>query len=244
MIVDSHLHINKVNYLDYIKLINEYQIKLLLNADSIDELSFFKKVFSNELKNNKIKLSFGIHPWFSDKHIDFEKLLSFYENVDVVGEIGMDNEWSNVDLAIQKSVFIKQLKIAEKLEKPIILHTKGMEKEILKIIKNYSMNKLVHWYDDEKYLNKYIDESCYFSINPDYFENEIVKNVAKKVPLDRLLIESDGLDALEWVFKKKFSVIDSYKLMDDTIKEIAKVRDIAYEELKSIMHENYLRFLC
>ena len=80
----------------------------------------------------------------------------FYE----IGEIGLDNVWCTVDLGVQRTVFERQLAFAQQLGKPVVLHTKGMEREILDTIRYYPKRYLVHWYACPHWLQDYIDLGC------------------------------------------------------------------------------------
>ena len=57
-------------------------------------------------------------------------MLPLLKQASIIGEIGMDSVWCDVDLEIQKEVFEKQLQLAKEWDKPVILHTKGQEKTI------------------------------------------------------------------------------------------------------------------
>ena len=57
---------------------------------------------------------------------------------------------------------------------------------------------MVHWYSCEDYIKDYMDLDCYFTIGPSLYKDKAVEQVAKTISLQRLLIESDGLDALAW----------------------------------------------
>ncbi len=200
MLVDSHTHIREAEFTVFKQILCASELKMLVNTMNKTEYDKISEFFKSEIEAKKVYLSFGIHPWDADK-IDFTKpepfgeFTGFYKNVSAIGEIGLDNEWCDVDLEIQKKVFIAQLDIAQKLNKSVVLHTKAREQEIAEIIKNYSVKKLVHWYDDEVYLDEYIKQDCYFTINPDYLINDTIKNIVKRVPLDKLLLETDGIKA-------------------------------------------------
>ena len=143
----------------------------------------------------------GIHPWYADRYQlrDMEQWMGLCP---VIGEIGMDNVWCDVDLKIQEERFRQQLKLARGQNKPAILHTKGQEKQIAEIIRTYPNRYLVHWYSCQEHLEDYLDFDCYFSIGPDVWWNEAVAQVVKKVPRHRLLVETDGLDSVRWAFEE------------------------------------------
>lgn len=139
----------------------------------------------------------GIHPWYADRYTT-EEILPYLEKAPVIGEIGMDSIWCQVPLPVQEAMFRTQLSLACRLHKPVVLHTKGQEKNIAAILQEYPNRYLVHWYSCEDNLEDYRKLDCYFSIGPDVWWNPAVQNVALQVPLHRLLIETDGLEAVRW----------------------------------------------
>ena len=143
----------------------------------------------------------GLHPWHADQY-KISDTLPFLQRCPVIGEIGMDSVWCNTPLDIQEQVFREQLALACRLRKPVILHTKGQEKKIASIIKEYPNTYLVHWYSCESFLEDYIALDCYFSIGPDVWWNPAVRRVAETVPLHRLLIETDGMSAVKWAYEE------------------------------------------
>ena len=104
---------------------NEYGISGICNvANEIEfELVHQKQLF----------YSCGVHPWNASLDT-FESMLPLLKKAPIIGEIGMDSVWCDLDLNIQKEVFEKQLQLAYALNKPVILHTKGQEKTILEFV--------------------------------------------------------------------------------------------------------------
>ncbi len=139
----------------------------------------------------------GIHPWYADRY-RLEDMERWMASCPVIGEIGMDSVWCDVNLQVQEERFREQLYLARNDRKPVVLHTKGQEKEIASILREYPNRYLVHWYSCDAHLEKYLDMDCYFSVGPDVWWNTAVQQVACKVPADRLLVETDGLDAVRW----------------------------------------------
>ncbi len=73
-----------------------------------------------------------------------------------------------------------------------------MRKRDLKLYPSLPNHYLIHWYSSLDYQQDYIDLGCYFSIGLDLKKNPAVWQLAKAVPIDHLLIETDGLHAAEW----------------------------------------------
>lgn len=221
------------------QIVGQGKMTGLINAASITEFEAYIAVPG-------IYVSFGIHPWQSEEYADLEKiseLEEFFTGADAVGEIGMDSVWCDCDLGIQRKVFEFQLDMAEALKKPIVLHTKGMELEIAEILEKYSMKKLVHWYGSDKHLDRYMDMNCYFTVSIDLKSNPIMQGLVEKVPVERLLVESDGTEAAAYMFNRKFNLYEIKDLLTSNMEWIAEKKGIDLKTLEIQMEENFKRFL-
>ena len=227
--IDAHVHVT-ADLLPYL-----HSVRCIPNADSPGEYAFLKS-------NGFPILSAGIHPWKADVTA-WEEMEPVLREVPVMGEIGLDSEWCSVDMDTQRRVFRRQLELAVQLCKPVILHTKGMEREILDTIRHYPNRYLVHWYDSEDYLADYIALDCFFTVGPDVLLNPNTAQLARTVPLYRLLIESDGLEGIAWGQGKDLSPTDYPNAMEQHLKAVAKLRGMTAEALLQRMEENLNRFL-
>ena len=142
----------------------------------------------------------GLHPWHAAAY-SLEEMLPYLTAAPIIGEIGMDSVWCDIPLALQEEVFRAQLRLACEQNKPVILHTKGQERQIASILKEYPNHYLVHWYSSEEAPDDYLALDCYFSIGPDVWWNPAVQQTAVLIPQNRLLIETDGLEAVRWAFE-------------------------------------------
>ena len=87
-------------------------------------------------------------------------------------------------------------------EKPVVLHTKGQEKHIARLIRAYPNTYLVHWYSGGEGLSDFLDLDCYFTIGPDVFYQPAVQKAAVLAPENRLLVETDGCSAVKWAYEQ------------------------------------------
>lgn len=199
----------------------------------------------------------GIHPWYADRY-ELKDMEKWMKLCPVIGEIGMDSVWCNVDLKIQETKFRQQLELAVNQNKPVILHMKGQEKKISEVIGEYPNRYLIHWYSCSSHLESYIEQDCYFSVGPDVWWNPAVKQTAQKVPINRLLIETDGLSAVKWAYEegmkdcgkhtmrepgvheKKISVESALKT---TLETVARIRNIPIREAGYQIRDNLIHFI-
>lgn len=218
---------------------------LLRKIGWMDHLSSDDSVSGFSCSDQTLIPTCGLHPWHADRHT-VSDMKPYLEAVPVIGEIGMDSVWCSVPPELQKTVFCQQLDLACEMKKPVILHTKGQEKEIAAIIRNYPSRYLVHWYSCENHLEEYLALDCYFSIGPDVWWNPAVQQAAKKVPLNRLLVETDGFSAVKWAWDEApvqekpepaRTISDS---LQNTIITVAKLRNLPPETIAQITRDNLI----
>ena len=232
-IIDGHIHVTK----ELISILRESKIACIANADSPKEYAMLKTADVPEMI-----VSAGIHPWKADS-TDWKTMEPILREVRVIGEIGLDSEWCNVDMEIQRKIFRRQLELAVQLKKPVILHTKGMEREILDIIKEFPNRYLVHWYSCADYLSAYISLGCWFTVGPSVRSDKNVEAVAQNVPINRLLIESDGIEGISWGQNRKVQEWNYRKCMQEHLGAVAEIRRCESQKLLRKMKWNLDEFV-
>lgn len=236
MLIDAHCHIHNQAFS---RLLKKEQIRGIINCDSQAEYLQIKEWLG---ENTHLTLSAGIHPWKADQ-ANWQEMLSCFEQVQVIGEIGLDNEWCDIPMVIQKEVFERQLKYAMLQQKPVVLHTKGMEKEIAEIIQRYPNRYLVHWYSSLQHLEAYLAQDCYFTIGPSVYQDQAVQQVVEKVPLSRMLIESDGIEAIEWAIGQEIPLSTYKKVLEQTLAYIAAHKQVSIAQLEQQVERNLLAYI-
>lgn len=210
-------------------------VRCIANADCKEEYEF--------LRESGISLiSAGIHPWKADV-TPWNEMQPILREVPVIGEIGLDSEWCSVALDVQLTVFRRQLELAMELQKPVILHTKGMEREILETVRQYPNRYLVHWYACGEHLREYISLGCWFTVGPDVRMDQDVEQLARTVPLEKLLIESDGVEGVAWGQNCSLTAAEYLLAMQRHLETVAALRGVDAEALLRQMQRNLDVFL-
>lgn len=246
-IYDFHTHIAD---LETIEKYYESNVIPVINCQNADEFKKINKMFET-IKNNRsfeeIRpfMSIGIHPhdsWKYEKDISdvYEEII---KKVPLVGEVGMDGCWCDVSFDIQEKVFRESLNLAKKYNKAVILHTKSMEKRIYEIIKDYDLDFIVHWYSCKDYIKEFIDKGCYFTVGPAILIDENIRSLVKRAPIDRLLLETDGIEALEWLFKKDYRAEYIRRSLEVVCEEISLLKNMSKEEMFQNLQKNSERLL-
>jgi len=198
-IYDAHLHLQMeelagINLAAYLKEVSQVVVNGTCPQD-------WEQVAAlTESYPEKIIPSFGVHPWEVNEVAEgWEELLIQYlerfPNAGV-GEIGLDKWMKGYDLERQKEVFLKQLKIAQRLRRPMTIHCLkawGSLREILP--EEVEVPFLLHAYGGPReYLLEFIEKGAYFSFSPYFFHErkEATRAVFKEIPLDWILLETDA----------------------------------------------------
>ncbi|MDD4564526.1 MAG: TatD family hydrolase [Eubacteriales bacterium] len=202
MLIDAHLHITQRDVEDGIlNIMDEMDYYGLTAGTNPPDCAW---IASLAQRQKHIIPTFGLHPWYADQY-ELKDMMIYLQSCSIIGEIGMDSVWCYTDLDTQRKVFLAQMDIAQERGCPVILHTKGQEKEIGEIISDYSIPIIIHWYSSQKYLDLYLKRDCYFTVGPDVLKNKAVQHVVKDVALNRLFVETDGTNAIEWAIGRAVS---------------------------------------
>ncbi|RGY96915.1 TatD family hydrolase [Clostridium sp. AM58-1XD] len=238
-IFDAHAHLGTE---EERRIRKEQGIRTIYCASDPKEAKLLKTVMAEDGKQQAYG-SFGLHPWNAGK-IRFEDMKPYLDHADIIGEIGMDSVWCENSLTIQEEVFRRQLELACRENKPVILHTKGQEQRTADIIKEYPGRYLVHWYSDEKGegFETFLALGCYFTVGPDGEKCEAVKRVIRDVPLSKLLIETDGWPAVCWALGEVPMESMSDILLQST-SLIAMIKHVDVETVKKQLEKNFTEFI-
>lgn len=235
-IYDAHAHLGTE---EERKIRKDQGIITLYSASTKEEWEQICRMKREE----DVPASLGVHPWNGEK-TEISQLEPYFHQAQAIGEIGMDSLWCSVPLDIQEKVFRSQLKIASEKHMPVILHTKDQEKRISAIIKEFPNRYMVHWYSNEKGegFSDFLEEGCYFTVGPDGETNPAVQRVIKEVPLNRLLIETDGWPAVCWALGE-VPLEKLRETLERSILLIAKKKNRNVTAVESQLEENFTEFL-
>ena len=244
-LIDTHTHINyleKITPDESVKNAIENGVDILLvpaaSPADIDSVPEFVKKFDN------VYGMLGVHPedaekW-SDDILDKIREYSKSEKIVAIGEIGLDYYWDKEHKDIQKDIFIKQVKLANELNLPISVHDRDAHKDTFDILKEYNKTSKVvmHCFSGSvEFARECLKEGWYIAIGGVVTFKSAYKmqEVAKAVPLDRLLLETDAPYLTPVPFRGRENQPAYVKYV---AKEIAKLRGITFEELAQATTNN------
>lgn len=169
--------------------------------------------------------SIGIHPWYIDENrletdlkIIEEKLQT--KNCLAIGECGLDKR-IEVPFDLQVSVFEKQLTLAEKYKKPVVIHCVAAYQEVIEIKKKMkiSVPMIIHGFaKNNQIAQQLIKEGFYLSFGKYLLKNPDLKTVFENVPNNRFFLETD---TIEETIKEVYKLASEYKQLNN--KELQEV---------------------
>jgi len=251
MLIDSHAHLDDRRFdVDREKIIKNMKndgIDIILHP-SADMTSSVKAVNTAQ-KNENIYAAVGFHP-HSAKEMDEDSLeiiksLAKKDKVIAIGEIGLDYHYDNSPRDIQKKWFIEQIRLAKDLDLPFIVHDREAHGDILKILKeeNYEgMRGIIHCYSGSyEMAQEFIKLGFLISIaGPVTFKNaRRVKEIVKKLPLEKLLIETDSPYLAP---EPKRGRRNEPAYVRYVASEIAEIKNLSFDKVAEATSENFINF--
>ncbi|WP_077303878.1 TatD family hydrolase [Terribacillus halophilus] len=196
-------------------------------------------------KYDFVYAAIGWHPVdaidMTDTDLERIEELSTHPKVVAIGEMGLDYHWDKSPKDVQKDVLRQQIQLARRVKLPIIIHNREATADIIPILREEGaaeVGGIMHCYSDEADLiQEFLDMNFYISLGgPVTFKNaRAPKEVAKIVPADRLLIETDCPYLAPHPNRGKRNEPAYVKLVAE---QIAELRGIGYEELAELTMRN------
>ncbi len=244
-IINTHSHVNmlrETNIDEAIQNAIDNKIVTIVPSSSVQDIfdtdNFIKKyndvygyvgVFPEEVKD------------FSDKTLsDMEEIIKSNPKIIGIGEIGLDYYWDKSFKELQKEVFIKQIEFANQMNLPLNIHSREAHLDTLEILKKYNKNStaIMHCFSGSlEFARECIKEGIYIALGGVVtFKNaKKTKEVAKNIPLEYLLLETDDPYLAPVPFRGKENQPMYVKYVAE---EIANLRGITPEEVAKTSTEN------
>lgn len=236
--IDTHTHINCIEDFSIDEILKNASDngveKLIVPSAYASDIDIVAELAS---KYENVYGLLGVHPsevkdW-TDDLIDKIKECAKSPKIVGIGEIGLDYYWDKSFNDLQKEVFIKQINLANELNFPISVHDREAHKDSFDILTEFNKNSIVimHCFSGSvEFMHECVKQGWYIAIGGVVtFKNAIkMKEVAKEVPLDKLLIETDAPYLTPVPYRGKTNQPAYVKYVAE---EIANLRNTSFEEI-------------
>lgn len=192
-----------------------------------------------------IKAAFGIHPEFADQlnEENFKRIeeLCRLEECVAVGEIGLDCYWPEPDVSIQKPWFERQMDLARRIGKPMVVHSRDAAQETYEMMKAAGAGDIggvVHCFSYSKEMAKlFVDMGFYIGVGGviTFKNGKKLKEVIEYIPLEHIVLETDCPYLAPVPFRGKRN---SSLLLPYVVEAISQIKGISREEVERITWDN------
>lgn len=241
--IDTHCHILKDYYDNIDEVINNMD-GYIINSGYDDNSNL--EVIESVNKYNNVYGVIGIQPEELNKMTDdtYNIIESNMNNPKIVGigEIGLDYHWDDSNKEEQKKVFRKMLDIANKYNKPVVIHSRDAHQDTFDILKEYKDIKgVLHCYSGSLELaREYIKMGYMLGIGGvlTFKNSKKLVEVVKDIPLEYLLLETDSPYLSPEPFRGKTNYPNYIEFV---ARKIAEIKDISYEDVIKVTTMNAIR---
>ena len=249
MLVDSHCHLNFPELLN-----NLPAIKLAMQDNQVGHalcisvtLPDFPQVLALAESNDNFYASVGVHPDYENiEEPTLESLLTLanHPKVIAIGETGLDYFRLTGDLEWQRNRFRTHIRAAISSGKPLVIHTRNAAEDTLRIMREENaqiVGGVMHCFTENLDVAlQAIELGFYISFSGIItFKNAlIIKEVAKNIPLNRILVETDSPYLAPTPYRGK---INQPSYVKHVAEEVARLRGISLEEVSVATTENFFR---
>jgi TatD DNase family protein len=246
-LIDAHVHLSDAEYDGHID-------ELVIDAKNAGVTALVTNSMDLQTCQNDVKLAekypdlvypaLGIHPWnvniITDKEL--QETIDFIQKqkgiVKAIGEIGLDYKYETI-WEKQIMVFEKMLHLAETLELPVIIHSRGTTDKIVEMLPSYRLKRvLLHWFSHPmSALSKALDNGYFITEGPPVTYSNGIREVVDKTPITNLLTETDG-PVTYW--KQPFNgQLTKPSYIRNVVEAVAEIKKMQVDEVAQQIIRNF-----
>lgn len=219
-------------------------VKLIINSGSSVPSSHRSVALAHSY--DFMRASVGVFPLeaytVEEGWLEEIKTMAGDKAVVAIGEIGLDYFQPDADRETQKKVFIPQLELAKSLNLPVVIHDRDADEDMLRILRCHPVSGMIHrFFSKAEYGFAFLDMGLYLGIGPaiTYPDAGHLIEVVKKMPLDRLVLETDCPFLPTKAHEGSRATSD---MLTEVVETISQVRgDVSPEQVADAALSNALR---
>jgi len=242
MLVDTHCHLDDEAFdCDRAEVVKLFKSRggaaIISNGTNLESN---KKVLKIAEKYKIVKAALGLYPTDALQLKSIDKTLNFIrENrskIIAIGEVGIDyfHVKDSKERAREGEIFKEVIKLANEIDLPLIVHSRSAESTVLEVLKLAKVPVVLHFFcgsaDDVKIA---IDRGYYFSIPTSITQSKTMRKLARRVPLDQILTETDA----PYLCPRKGRNEPSY--IRAVIDRIASLKGVSVKEVEGQVWKNF-----
>jgi TatD DNase family protein len=242
MLYDIHCHLDKLSDVSgALQRAKDVGVKLIL-VNGLNP-SHNREVIEFVKQDDILRAALGLYPndalELSQKEIDEELQFIKKHKPLAIGEIGLDYHWDDEHKEEMKQTFRKCLQVAQKIDRPVIIHSRKAEEDVLDILDEFNVTADLHCFSGNlKLAKRGANAKHYFSIPANIVTSTHFQRLVEETPLKLLLLETDA----PYLGPDKDAENEPANVVG-TIKKIAEIKGLDVSECEKQLWLNQKRFL-
>lgn len=243
MLIDAHAHVDRYGD-DLENVLSEIESESILTVSVSMDLPSWERNREIAGRSRLVVPAFGIHPWNAADYVRrLEEIAPAISSAAMIGEIGLDHHFVEDPAAYpaQQQVLEFFLEAASEQDKIVNLHTMGAEAAVLHLLSSSGVERaIVHWYAGPlEPFHGLVDRGVFFTVGVGILGCQYVRTIAREIPSDLLLTETDNPGGLEWLT----GTPGSPRSINDVVSTLAGVRGVTSEDIVRTVEANFRRLI-
>lgn len=193
-LVDTHCHVSK--YSDPVGVIRAAEVAGISIVAVTEDPDEYRRLKTRLGQRNNVEVALGLHPLraasFTPNHL--ARFFRLVPQTRWIGEVGLD--FSRVGIATKRQqlrVFDVILSEAQPGQHPLSVHSRGAEREVIRLLGEANLPAVLHWYTGPiGAIDEALAAGLYFSFNAAMTRSKTFASLARAIPIERVLLETDG----------------------------------------------------
>lgn len=250
-LVDSHAHLDMEEFDEdrgqVVERAFQEGIRAILCPAEVSNPKSLKNTFELTEKYRAIIAAGGVHPHqakhFHPGYAQEIEELAMAKKIKAVGEIGLDFTYKHSEPRAQEEAFRHQLSTAEKLGLPVVVHSRNAGKNVAQAVEEerFTTGGVVHCFtEDWELARRMIDHNFFISFSGilTFPKAHLLREVAKKIPVERLLVETDSPYLVPFPLQET-KKRNEPAYVAETAKVLADLKELRLEELADKTSRNF-----
>jgi TatD DNase family protein len=246
-LVDAHIHLSDAEYAGRVdELVADARIagvKALI-SNAMDLRTCQNDILLSQKYPGLVYPALGIHPWNVNvlKENELQETMAFIighkTEVKAIGEIGLDYKYDSI-WEEQTSVFDKMLHLAERLDLPVIIHSRGTTDTVVEMLPSYRVKRvLLHWFSHPlSALAKALENGYFITEGPPVSYSNGIREVVEKTPITQFLTETDG-PVTYW--KQPYNgQMTKPSYLSEVVRAVSEIKKVPVEEVSEQIVRNF-----
>lgn len=245
LFVDTHCHIQDDKLISNVEsvvnnaFLNDVKIIVVNGCDTVTN----KLAIELGEKFDSVYAAVGYHPTEEeDVNIKYIEETLKLNKVVAIGEIGLDYYYTKENAEFQKSKLIKQLDLAVKYDKPVIIHNRNATDDLYHILKNYKgkIRGIIHCFSGSiETANMFINLGFFLGIGGvlTFKNNTNLREALKNIPIDKVVLETDSPYLAPEPYRGS---VNEPKHVVEVAKMMANIYNLSLEEVSFLTSKNAL----